>query len=55
MVNPNNELASVTANGVGEIAPVVGSTGSTVEVLITLVFSAFTRKPARSVCSELSR
>src|SRR5271157_2452381 len=51
MFQPTSELASVTVKGVGEIAPVSGSTGSTVDILVTLVFSALTRKPARDVCA----
>jgi hypothetical protein len=55
MFQPSSEVASVTGKGVGAIAPVVGSTGSTVDVLVTLVCSPLTAKPVRSVCMSFVR
>ena len=54
MFHPSFEFRSVIANGVGEMMPVTGSTGRTVETLLTLVCSSLTAKPARSVCRSLT-
>ena len=54
MFQPSFELRSSMVNGVGEMAPVTGSTGRTVEMLLTLVCSSLTAKPARSVCRSFT-
>ena len=55
MFQPSFEFRSVIGNGVGEMAPVTGLTGSTVEMLLTLVCSSLTAKPARKVCRSFTR